>query len=112
MIALDRRKEHRYIPAGLRAEVGGESCPILDVSRSAIRVLRPAQSLALRGKISLRFAIDEHPVHGSLSFAVEAQVVRENDRHVVLRYKAPTSDWEDIIKSLDIFDNMSIEQLF
>jgi hypothetical protein len=108
--SAERRRERRYIVVGVRASVDGEACPIVDMSATAVRLLRP-RGLAVRKRpYTVAFTIGGATEPGT--FTVSATLVRSTDTQFVLRYRPPVPDWEALIRSMDTLEQTKLSELF
>ena len=96
--------------AGVRASVDGEACPIIDISASAVRLLRPHGWPVGKQAYTITFAIDSAVQPGT--FTVSATLVRYTDSQFVLRYLPPVPGWEMVIRSMDTFEQTKLSELF
>jgi hypothetical protein len=108
--SAERRQERRYIVAGVRASVDGEACPIVDISASAVRLLRPHGWPVGKQAYTITFTVDSAVQPGT--FTVSATLVRYTDSQFVLRYLPPVPDWEMLIRSMDTFEQTRLSELF
>jgi hypothetical protein len=99
--ASDRRTEPRFVVVGLEVAVEGRTCSIIDISRSGVRVSRPAGYLASREPTPIIFTLGD--LACPLSYAVSGTLVRQSPFEIVYRYVPPCDDWEKMLKSLDTF---------
>jgi hypothetical protein len=106
----DRRREPRYVVTGCSARLDGEACSVLDVSPSAVRLVRPASFAPSTETHTLMFEIE--PGVCRLRVDVPAWIVRTTDVTVVLGYRKPFEGWHELLKSLDTFKINSLKQLF
>lgn len=108
--SAERRQERRYIVIGVRASVDGEACPIVDISASAVRLLRPQGWPVGKQAYTIAFTVD-----GAMepsTFTVSATLVRYTDSQFVLMYVPPVPDWEMLICSMDTFEQTKLSELF
>jgi hypothetical protein len=108
--AADRRKQRRYIVAGVSALVDGEACPIADISVTAVRLLRPYDLPMSRPAYALTFAFDDG--NEQRMFAVSATLVRYTESCFVLEYDPPMPTWETLIRSADTLEQTRLSEIF
>src|SRR5512134_2301171 len=94
-IADERRRQRRYIVAGVSARVDGEACPIADISATAVRLLRPYDLPITRRTYTLVFTFDE--AQPRQTYTVSATLVRCTESCFVLRYDSPVPTWESLL---------------
>jgi hypothetical protein len=97
----DRRTEPRFVTVGLDVAIEGRPCSIIDISRSGVRVTRPAGYFASREPTPIVFTLGD--LACPLAYAVSGTLVRQSPFDIVFRYAAPCDDWERLLKSLDTF---------
>lgn len=100
--ASDRRTEPRYVVVGLEVAVDGRPCSIIDISRSGVRVSRPAGYCASREPTPIVFTVGD--LASPLAYSVSGTLVRQSPFDIVFRYAPPCDDWERLLKSLDTFE--------
>ncbi len=94
---------------GIEAHVDGVVCPIVDISRSAVRVVKPDGFLPRDRAYDLVFDIDQP---GVLSrYRVEGHLIRCTDIYFVLGYQAPIAQWEELLRSLDCFESLQLAEI-
>lgn len=99
----ERRKERRYIVVGMDASLGGEACPIIDISRSAVRLLK-APSLPSRDRpVDIVLRVQGRKPGTFREFTVNGSFIRETHVDVVFGYEAPTKQWESTLRAHDTF---------
>lgn len=99
----ERRTERRHIVVGMEACVDGEACPILDISRSAVRVLRSPSIKCSSQTVELLFRVKERSGRNSREHRVTGQVIRQTNLDIVFGYKPPTRRWEATLRAHDTF---------
>ena len=95
----ERRKEERYLAPGMVLHCDGEACAVIDVSRSAVRFVRP-QGLMLSREMH-ELVLELPCTAGVVSYPVRGMIIRSTQLCVVMGYDPPTEDWEQQIKALD-----------
>jgi hypothetical protein len=109
-VADERRRQRRYIVAGVSARVDGEACPIADISATAVRLLRPFDLPITRRTYSLEFTFDE--AEQQQTYTVSATLVRRTERCFVLRYDSPAPTWESLLRSADTLEQTRLSPIF
>ncbi len=105
----ERRKERRYIVSDMEARLDGTPVPIVDISCSAVRVVRPADFAVRDRAYDLLFALERD---GSMTmYRVVGTIVRHTDMCVVLHYPEPVEGWEDVLKAFDCFETTQLFEL-
>jgi hypothetical protein len=103
----ERRKEERYLAPGMVVYCSGEPCAAIDVSRSAVRFVRPQGFLLDQETYEL---VLELPITtGLASYPVEGRIIRFTQLSVVMGYDPPTADWEQQIKAIDTAELTTLE---
>ena len=108
--ADERRRQRRYIVAGVSARVDGEACPIADISATAVRLLRPYDLPITRRTYALVFTFDQ--AGQQQTYAVSATLVRYTESCFVLRYDLPVPSWESLLRSADTLEQTRLSQIF
>lgn len=109
LVRRERRKERRYIVSDVEARVDGSPLPIVDISCSAVRLVRPADFIVRDRTYDLVFALERD---GTMAmYRVVGTIVRQTDLCVVMFYQAPIDGWEDLIRSFDCFETTQLSQL-
>ena len=103
----ERRKEERYLAPGLIVHCNGEACAAIDVSRSAVRFVRP-QGVKLTPE-KHKLVLELPCTTGMASYPVEGRIIRFTQLCVVMRYDPPTADWEQRIQALDTAELTTLE---
>lgn len=103
----ERRKEERYLAPGMIVYCSGEACAAIDVSRSAVRFVRP-QGLML-GQEAHDLVLELPCPTGVASYPVEARIIRFTQFSVVMGYDPPTEDWEQQIQAIDTAELTTLE---
>ena len=93
--SAERRQERRYI---------------VDMSATAVRLLRPRRLPVRKQVYTVAFTLDGATQPGS--FTVSATLVRYTDSQFVLRYRPPVPDWETLIRSMDTFEQTKLSEIF
>ena len=106
----ERRRQRRYIVAGVSALVEGEACPIADISATAVRLRRSNDLPVTEREYTLVFAFDEAGQQSM--FTVSATLVRCTERCFVLRYDSPVPTWEALLRSADTLEQTRLSQIF
>ena len=103
----ERRKEERYLAPGMVVHCNGEACAAIDVSRSAVRFVRP---LDLILSPEMHELVLELPcAAGVASYPVEGRIIRFTQLSIVMGYDPPTADWEQRIQALDTAELTTLE---
>jgi hypothetical protein len=105
----ERRAEVRYIVSGMTAAIDGAECEILDISVSAVRLVRPAGFQPDGRRYGVCFTINDG--RGIATHAVTGRLIRTTELCVVLGYAAPVSYWENVLRSLDVFESNRLHTL-
>ncbi len=108
--ADERRRQRRYIVAGVSALVDGEACPIADISATAVRLLRPYDLPMTRRTYTLVFTFSE--AQQQHTHTVSATLVRRTESCFVLRYNSPVPTWESLLRSADTLEQTRLSQIF
>lgn len=96
----ERRKEQRHVVVGIAAEVNGQPWTIVDISRSAVRLLKPQGYTAAPTHHVIGFTTDEAPNN---KITVAAEIVRSTPLEIVFQYKPPFHGWNALIRKHDTF---------
>lgn len=105
----ERRRERRFLVSDMTAQVNGIICPIADISRTAVRLLRPASLVIEHGPWRLCLA---YTIAGSGNFVeMEAHLIRFGPSFIVLKYIPPHERWQDDLRALDTFEHTKIDAL-
>ena len=105
--AVERRKEQRYIVIEMTALVDGAPCTILDISRTAVRLLRPDGFVEKETPYSLVFETGKGGRRRL--WAVGARFVRTTGVDFVLGYAPPSRRWEAMLRARDTFQLSLLE---
>jgi hypothetical protein len=107
-LTAERRKERRYIVVGIAATADGQACSIVDISPTAVRLVRPG-GVPLARTYTVVFAIEG----GSLrTYTVPATLIRNTETCFVLKYDPPVASWEDILRAMDTFEQTRLIDVF
>ena len=108
-MAGERRREERFLVSNMTARVNGLDCPIIDISRTAVRLLRPAGLVIDPGPWRLCLA---YSIGGSGNFVeMEARLIRFGPGFIVLKYLPPHDRWQEDLRALDTFEHAKIDAL-
>ena len=99
----ERRKERRYVVVGMDVLLDGQVCPILDISRSAVRVLKPATLPPIDQPVSLILRRQTRARRHGDAYAVVGRFVRATPMDITFGYDPPRPNWEAIIRRHDTF---------
>jgi hypothetical protein len=99
----DRRKEPRYVVIGMQATLQGRPCTIVDISRTGVRLLRPAGELPDQDRADIVFALPPGRRLRERSFAVEGRLLRSTALELVYVYQPPRPHWGMVLRCLDTF---------
>lgn len=106
----ERRRQRRYIVAGVSAIVDGEGSPIADISATAVRLRRSCDLPVTERAYTVVFTFDEAGQQSM--FTVSATLVRCTESCFVLRYVAPVPKWEALLRSADTLEQTRLSQIF
>lgn len=106
----ERRRQRRYIVAGVSALVDGEACPIADISATAVRLRRSYDLPVTQRAYTVVFTFDE-PGQQNM-FTVSATLVRCTESCFVLRYDSPVPTWEALLRSADTLEQTRLSRIF
>ena len=107
----ERRREPRHVVVGLEACLDAVPCTIVDVSRSAVRLLKPEGFIVGHEPVNIIFRLSES-MHGQRrSFRVIGHLVRSTDIEIIYHYTPPTSRWEFLLHALDTFAQTQLTRL-
>jgi hypothetical protein len=99
----ERRRERRYIVCGVECTIDGQPSHIIDVSRTAARLVRPPTLSVSDRAYTLTFRLPE--VDGdSVTYRVTARFIRQTDTCIVLGFEPPCAHWETLLHVLDTFE--------
>jgi hypothetical protein len=103
MNSADRRKEARYVVIGIDATLNGMQCTIVDISASAVRLLRPDDlgTPVPNGQIVFRLAPQDS--YRRRTFRVSASLLRWTDLELIYSYPLPSKQWETMLQAHDTF---------
>lgn len=99
--AIERRKEQRYIVIEMTLTLDGEPAAILDISRSAVRVVRPDGFVERDAPYALVFETGEG--RRRRTFPVAARLVRASHVDAVFEYAPPSRRWNAMLRARDTF---------
>lgn len=99
----ERRKEHRYIVVGMEAYLDGVSCPIIDISRSAVRLLRSSEAEFKDHPRDLVLRVQGRTRRSCREYKVIGHFIRGSGIDSVFGYVPPTKRWEAILRAHDTF---------
>ena len=102
MKSHERRKEARYVVIGIDATLDGTPCTIVDISPSAVRLLR-LDGASAEATAQIAFAIKAQGRYRRRSFRVMATLVRSNEIELIYKYPLPSKQWEQILRTHDTF---------
>lgn len=105
----DRRKEPRHVVGDIDAQIDGQECAVLDISASAVRVLKPGgynEGDSIH-RLVLKIAQAEYEVFVNVS----STEIRRSTADLVLRYTPPFEGWALLLRSLDTFEQTKLAEL-
>lgn len=108
-MSLERRKERRYIVVGIAATADGQACSIVDISPTAVRLVRPQGVPLTQQTYTVVFVVEDG---SSRFYTVPATLVRKTGTCFVLKYEPPLASWEDILRSMDTFEQTRLMNVF
>jgi hypothetical protein len=107
----ERRKQRRYIVVGMEASVEGEACPILDISLSAVRVLRSSRTEFRGQQLEIVIRVKGRRSQTSREYRVTGRVIRSTELDVVFDYDPPTRQWEATLRAHDTFHHTLLREI-
>lgn len=102
MSGADRRKEARYVVVGIEALLDGTPWPIIDISRSAVRLLKPAGA-PVNASAEIVFRLKAMGRGRAHSYPVAASLIRATDLELIYGYPLPCARWEERLRARDTF---------
>lgn len=102
MTGRERRKEERYVVVGIEALLDGLPCPIVDISRSAVRLLKPGSG-RVEPTADLVFRLKAPGRGRERCYRVAASLVRSTDVEMIYGYVPPCERWENMLRDRDTF---------
>jgi hypothetical protein len=109
-MAEERRKEARHVVIGIDATLNGTPSVIVDISRSGVRLVRPAD-FAADDFALIDFTVKEPGRSKPRTFRVEARLVRATAIDVSYVYAPPLRRWEAMLRAHDTFAQTALTQL-
>jgi hypothetical protein len=109
-MADERRKEPRHVVIGIGATLNGTPSAIVDISRSGVRLVRPAD-FAADDIAVIEFSVEEPGRSKPRSFRVEARLVRATAIDVSYIYAPPLRRWEAMLRAHDTFAQTALTKL-
>jgi len=106
---IERRKEVRHIVVGIEAHIDGAIWPIVDISRSGVRLLKPLGYDRGAGVVEIEFVL---LARRHRTVTVTGHWLRDSRFDIVFRYTPPTSCWERTLRSLDSFAQTALSLEF
>ena len=109
-MADERRMEPRHVVVGIDATLNGIPSAIVDISRSGVRLVRPAEFVADDFAL-IDFSLKEPGRSKPRSFRVEARLVRATAIDVSYIYAPPLRRWEAMLRAHDTFAQTALTKL-
>jgi hypothetical protein len=106
----ERRREDRYVVVGMDATLDGVPCTIVDISRSGVRLLRPAGMMSKPDRAVIVFTTGQGRRPTQI-FEVEGRLVRASDLELIYAYQPPHLRWASLLRSLDTFRQTALSRL-
>lgn len=106
----ERRKEHRHVVVGIGATLNGTPSAIVDISRSGVRLVRPADFVPDELAV-IEFSVDEPGRSKPRSLRVEARLVRATVIDVSYVYAPPLRRWELMLRAHDTFAQTALTRM-
>lgn len=105
----DRRKEPRYVVGDIDAQIDGKDSTVLDISASAVRVLKPNgyNQTNSAHRLVLKIVQAEYEI----SVHVASSEIRQSNVDLVLGYTPPFAGWAHLLRSLDTFEQTKLSEL-
>lgn len=95
---------------GINAVVNGAPCPIIDISCSGVRFLRPA-GLDAAATALIEFTLARCGRRQGRSVRVEGVLVRTTALDATYRYQPPLPQWEALLRAHDTFAQTALSRL-
>ncbi len=105
----ERRREPRYVVDGLRAELDGQPSEILDISASALRLLRSPAGGQCAAEVRLRLSAEAG--FPAVDLRSHATLIRFTPDAMVYAYRAEIAEWPFLLKAFDTFQDLSLPAL-
>lgn len=105
---MERRREFRYRPVGIEARIDGVAAAIVDVSRSAVRVLRSPETTGAAERVEIEFLVRARRRRPPRSWRVAGHIVRCGVLDVTYRYEPPSDQWERVLRAHDSFEQTKL----
>ncbi len=102
MTGRERRKETRYVVIGVEAVLSGTPCTIVDISSSAVRLLKP-EGTKVEETAEIVFRLKALGRGRGRSCRVQASLVRQTELELIYRYPLPCERWEHLLRARDTF---------
>lgn len=107
----ERRKEHRYIVVGMEAYLDGVSCPIIDISRSAVRLLRASEAEFQDNPRDLILRVQGRTRRSCREYKLIGRFIRGSSIDTVFGYDPPTKRWEATLRAHDTFLQLRLMEI-
>lgn len=106
----ERRKELRHVVIGIEARINDVPSTIIDISRSGVRLVRPANFVAPE-VVFIDFTLDRDGRSKKRSFRVEGRLVRATVIDVTYVYAPPVRRWEAMLRAHDTFAQTALTRM-
>lgn len=106
----ERRKEHRHVVVGMGATLNGTPSAIVDISRSGVRLVRPADFVPAEFAV-IDFSVREPRRSTPRLIRVEARLVRATAIDISYVYAPPLRRWESMLRAHDTFAQTALTKL-
>jgi len=106
----DRRKEHRHVVVGIDARLNDRPSAIVDISRSGVRLVRPADFVPAELAV-IDFSVNEPRRSKPRLVRVEAHLVRATAIDVSYAYAPPLRRWEAMLRAHDTFAQTALTKM-
>lgn len=110
-IASERRKERRHIVVDMDAYLDGVLCPIIDISRTAVRLLTSSVDEPQDHPRELVLRVQGRARRSCREYRVSVWFIRGSCVDVVYGYQPPTKRWEATLRAHDTFQQTRLLEL-
>jgi len=107
----ERRKQYRHVVVGLQALLDGVPAPIIDISRTAVRLLKPQDFIPRECRYDIVFVVVGSPPRRPLAYRVSGELTRSTEIELVYHYAPPIRNWERMLRENDSFLQTALQPL-